>query len=831
MKRRLKLKLNNSGNTLVVVLIMVAFMTILGTVAVTSAMVGYKMKVVDKEVKRTFYSAEEVVDEIYAGLGMITMDTLKDAYLDVLSDVTVQKEFNGESYQTQVTNNEANAKLRLQFTKDMLYKMTQTAWTTGEGMPTVAGKDKFLELINTELIESPELAKAVAVGNIGLEKSAVDGRDVYTIRFTDCTVEYRTNNESDAEDKNTYFSRVTFDGVLDLDRFVNFAANTDNTLREFEKFSIIGCRGVAFNEGAQATSSGGIYAGVNSPNPSNIETNGGLVLNKSSRLSVANTNGVSIISKGRVFIDSAELAASNSKLWCVDLITTGENAKVNVSGTTYVSDDTEINGNDSEVKFSGSYYGFSKEGYGIVGDGFGHANSSAIVVNGSNTKLDISGINALMLGGRAYIDYTNYNSSEAMYLTGQSLALKGNQEVYLVPEIFMTEPGTETVVVNGVPKEIEVSKLAYNPIANNKNIIWKTSATGAETSVYETAGAKNTVTILLNADNFFGYEFLNQTNPFRIVKIGSRNYVYLNFSDDVSVTEYYDAIFATETAGKSKEWIASREYMRTMLRNNINELNQTAILNVADGNMSLMTNGSLINATPAGGENITAQIGGVGANEGQLAVNATNYTWRYRVAYRTLLNLPEGKIWDSFPGQIVIDNKLVDLQSAEDVSTTPFSYYVNTAGLINYCGGDGSSKELISGVSNTTVLYASTDENDEYTIPTSCTNGIIVTEGNVIVEGSFNGLIMAKGKVTVEGTALFDTSATAQLLDMNKDIRDCFYAYNKTTSDTAGSSAPSMVDVKYDELITFENWRKQSPTTHSSVLPDPADPVEPAEGE
>ncbi len=823
MRKKIKGKLNNSGSTLIVVLVMVAFMTVLGTVAVTSAMVGYKMKLVDKEVKRTFYSAEEVVDEIYAGLGMKTMDILQNAYMGVISSVTVTDTFEGDSYKKQVSNSEANRMLREKFTEDLIYALTQTKWASKDSVSSIPGKEKFLELINTEFIEYPELAKAVSVDNISVDKTTVSGRDVYTLRFKNCTVEYRTNNEADASDTQTYFSRVTFDGVLDLDRYVNFSSDINNGLREFEKFSLVGCLGVDLSDGAQVNSSAGIYAGVGSNEPSNNEMTGGLVIKPSALLTVGGSDTVNLISKGRIFLDSSSLKTTNSNLWCVDLITTGKGSNVDISGNAFVSDDTEINGDENKVTISGNYYGYSKDGFSVADN----TNSSAIIVNGSNTVLNLRKINTLMLAGRAYIDYSSVGSSENDYLTGQSLALKGNQEVYLLPETYMTEPGTEQRIVGGKVVDVVVTKQAYNPVATNKKIIFKTSAVGSETTVYSPANPVNTVTILVNENNFFGFNYLNQVNPFRIVTIGTRNYIYLNFKSADDVKKYYDAIYSTDTTGRSKEWIASRDYMKTLLKNNVNELNQSAILNKSDTNMTLLTNGSLINATPASEDSLTAEVGNTAsAGEDQLAINAMDFQWRYKLAYRTLLTLPLVKngaryYLSSFPQQVVVDEYLANVESAEAPDTTPFNYYVNESRMISYCGGSAHKKETKN---NTTVLYVCTDTNDTYTIPANCTEGIILTKGDVVVNHSFSGLVMADGKITVMGTASLDNQMTSVLLDRNKDIRDCFKAYSQEST-TGGSSeseaetAPSMLNLKYDELITFENWRKQSPTTTSNVLP------------
>lgn len=59
--RTLKRK-SNSGSTLVTAIVVVAFMSILGTIALYIAGENYKMKVIDSSNKKSFYEAEEVVE-------------------------------------------------------------------------------------------------------------------------------------------------------------------------------------------------------------------------------------------------------------------------------------------------------------------------------------------------------------------------------------------------------------------------------------------------------------------------------------------------------------------------------------------------------------------------------------------------------------------------------------------------------------------------------------------------------------------------------------------------------------------------------------------------
>jgi len=63
MKRLINfIKKCNKGSTMVTVIIVVAFMSILGTIALYISGQNYKMKVIDSSNKRSFYEAEEVVE-------------------------------------------------------------------------------------------------------------------------------------------------------------------------------------------------------------------------------------------------------------------------------------------------------------------------------------------------------------------------------------------------------------------------------------------------------------------------------------------------------------------------------------------------------------------------------------------------------------------------------------------------------------------------------------------------------------------------------------------------------------------------------------------------
>lgn len=94
-----------------------------------------------------------------------------------------------------------------------------------------------------------------------------------------------------------------------------------------------------------------------------------------------------------------------------------------------MADDLSLNGDNCNITIKGKYLGFGSNN-ALTSNPSGKAStSSAIIVNGRNCTLDMTDINYLLLAGKAYVKLTEDSS----YVTGDSMGLKGNQEIYLVP--------------------------------------------------------------------------------------------------------------------------------------------------------------------------------------------------------------------------------------------------------------------------------------------------------------------------------------------------------------------------------------------------------------
>ena len=87
MKDRMKkFHQDNRGGAMAMVLIIIAFISILAGVLMFAAYGGYQMRLVDKQGTDNFYSAETVLDEINAGLQVEVSKALTKSYEQVMAN-------------------------------------------------------------------------------------------------------------------------------------------------------------------------------------------------------------------------------------------------------------------------------------------------------------------------------------------------------------------------------------------------------------------------------------------------------------------------------------------------------------------------------------------------------------------------------------------------------------------------------------------------------------------------------------------------------------------------------------------------------------------------
>ncbi len=113
--KKLKRKLHNSGSSIVLVIVALAFVGILTGSLLTAVAYAYRQKMLDVNARRNFYYLDQAMDELYAGVGSITMDSLTEAYENT-REQAIYFDMDSESYKTK-DNVVANDIFKTEFMK------------------------------------------------------------------------------------------------------------------------------------------------------------------------------------------------------------------------------------------------------------------------------------------------------------------------------------------------------------------------------------------------------------------------------------------------------------------------------------------------------------------------------------------------------------------------------------------------------------------------------------------------------------------------------------------------------------------------------------------
>ena len=430
-------KRRNSGSSIVIVIIAMAMIGILATTLLWMSYINYKIKVNDIRNKNSFYSAETVMEQIVAGLQKETSDAVAVAYQEVLSN---WEELGNESNRyssfasmyldTLVKHLRDSEKGDGYYSRDILEgyvdttiwgNVNKTAWNNGTD-ETDASKAKapVMELVN---------GNSLILRNVFV--SYMDGDRL---------------------------SIVSTDLCLDVPEIVFTQSGSIDDLYDY---LLIGNQGISLTQGSgQVTGDGSIYAGTDD------KGKGGIIINPASSLAI--NNGRYVISKGEIdvvgpgagfIVRDAKETGSSVYAKNLDL----QSGTISLDSKTYIANDLTLSGNGSRATLTKEYYGYgTSTATGLEGDPTDQENSSAIIINGQNSTVDMSGVNTLMLAGRAYIgknttkEELDQNAAAAVedagkknekaVLMGESITVKGGQIAYLVPTECLGIYNGETII-------------------------------------------------------------------------------------------------------------------------------------------------------------------------------------------------------------------------------------------------------------------------------------------------------------------------------------------------------------------------------------------------
>ncbi len=826
-KTKIRKAHNNSGSTMVIVLIMLSFVMILATVVTSSTIMNLKMKVADKQSTRTFYTSEDAVNEVYVAMGQVSAECFNKAYQDEISSVVE----NTAAGNMTVDNITCNANLRLNyahrilnklgFIKDSDFESVKHTYSdyvskkqegtfvrngnTTEGLGVVTALNQCIEDTHKDASGNPALS-IESVDNVQVvskKSAASDKVFYYTVNINNCVVKYLTEAG--------YYSYITFDISMGIpDELVNITDSKKLNLDSFVKYALVGNKGISVASSAGFVLNGNAFAGYK---------NGFKV----------NAGGTADISSGNMLATSGNLvvengtftAGSNSRIWCENLKTedaagaAGSNISINGDSDTYVKDDLELNGNNSNVSISGNYYGY---GYVSV-NGTERLNpSSAIIINSRNSNLDFTNLKSLLVAGRAYVDYLSLASNgngvnvPDGYDTGESVSFIGDQEIYLVPASLMGGS-------NPVLKDAAVS-MEDQINANLKNKFF-----GSEYLEADESGnlfVKKTINIAGDpVRDFYYLRFKNEDNAAAYVKAivddDSFKAVYNNAADDDMKNTYK----------------TQRESMKSQMTLNADSMK--SVLTVGNGDIHTKT--TMLSASSSSGKINLSYVASTGgeSNSYNFKRDYDNLASRFNVLCKTLYEITDsGYMTDALVGQMY-----PNLSSySEDVYVNMISdsgfkaYTEGKLGPVNNKLTGGYDKYVLCAFDNgNTGADPLIISNDDVTLThrsdisysfRDYNGGIVVASGDVIVRKDFQGTIIAGGTITIENNVtVTGISDVADIIKTDPKYAEIFKVWNPL-EDSNNSGFLDVQNMTYKDMIKVANWRKRDDSSETAASAEPA---------
>ena len=748
MKRK---SLDNKGSTLVIVMVAMSIVAMLAVVALWISLLNFQMKTTDIEVKDNFYSAEAVLDQICVGLQKNVSDAYSGAYLDVMQNYSSLDE-NGRNNRF-ATNYIVSLRKQLRANdNDLLYDIN-----------TLKG------YVDPALLASGATPSAViectsatdANGRLGLLNTYETGIVLKGIKVT-------------FTDDKGYVSIIETDislGIPDM----NFISSAN--LPELFTYSIIATSGTELSGDStnNVIVSGNVYSG--SPyvvNHTKTDETTSVLIPNGKKLKLSNSTY--FISEGDVQLGVSSLleVPSGCQLWTKNIFL--NSSSVNLLGDTYVADDMTLNGRGSKAILgsnnSGKYVGFgnSKQDAG---------ESSAIIINGPDSTVDLSAVKELMLAGYAYVNtgaITGNGINNGNIQTGESISVKGNQIAYLVPAECLYTEGTgidakskfgrnplsyvEYNLVNGDSKYTEI----------NADVI--TSKTGKPLSAY-----------------------LNPADD--ISKAVSKIFVpSANGNSDDGYVYYYVNL----PANKASDYYADFYGMDQEKLNLYTDFYTNYIKTNNDASASIYTVGnySLYNE-----KNLSLMRGIVDGIDidAKSAVMKNNYEALCKLLIKNREALTNLELSSTLYQNIIEESNLVAVTNGQPGLVKTFT--ANNS--------DGTKYDAV--VANNNYIYDGSNSDIR----------LIVSSGNVTIKSDFTGTIIAQGKVEIVSNCRI-TSASEQvfkkLLGVAADETDpnslmlynvfkqgSSYLLNGIVGNNASSTTDSVIP--YTEVITYQNWTKK----------------------
>lgn len=785
-----KRKRNNAGSAMIMALTVISLIAILGVMALSTALLNVKMRNLNRRSDKNFYYLETALDEIYAQTGRMASNILKENYVEVVGSLYK------DGYRT---NDEANLQLKSRFISALLSDDALGIEIPLSDENSETNRKNAAEKLASfsDTIQEKELE--VSIGSIILEKYtdqsselsgtdlksgkagimlAAAGTEVYSaILFKDFCIVY-TNPETGIESAITVDLKIAAPYV----RFMN--------------------EGEALLDYVLAAN-GGIEVNVNGTgSPDNYFA--GKIYGRSftvehSKTEVASSlftsAGTLKVSKGAdLTILPDENTGAQSRVWADGLLLDVSSALTAENASFFIKDDMTLSGDRNTVTLNGSYYGYGNEGDGRNLTKETPNKSSAIIINDRGSRLDMTGLDTLILAGRAYMRFDDTITDQDVYPMGESLAVKATQTIYLVPESSITLKwnGKEEAAGSN-PVLLPEEEAAYTLTLHVK-LPEKMGGTEAD--------------YLIQVDNpkaaddsekgisVAGYD--REHSPAVPVILNGKIYIYYNFNSENDRRNYFHDYLKNDA--DSFDELLQKSGM-TGGKSTESEFNGGILIEEGGSSPQINTSGSLyqVAGKDEGEDGHLFQLLEKGQNGVSSSIEWANLIGNLDASFNNLkMNLAEtdrvgGRAAEADTGlsAILPIGNYVKVDEVAKLHGEPV--FLDADGCYVLLSGDAVKVQL--------------DDDGEATVSTlgrtySMKGGLVVSAKEIEVygDGTFNGLLMAAGKISIAGSAKLtaDGQTFEPILDRD-GVAEYFYDY---------SDVASTVLNDYEDFVTRENWSR-----------------------
>ena len=817
----------NKGSAMIVVIMAMAFIGILASVLMYMSLLNYQMKVNNLKAKDNFYSAETVLDEIRVGMQGRVSESIGEAYQNILLN------YDSASMEEKMVN------LRYGFLSQM-QKYYGIKLGSGSMVQDVYNPVVMFGYLSDDMAEHTTLTVTYEVSDgkkidYCVYRNKKDGKivggrvggDMHTYTFdTDGNVVYDpglllddiphgntklyTDGLAYRNLKVTYTDASGYVSVIRTDLRVKmpdmeFAQSV--SLPALTSFSLIANDTLQVLPANVNNEIAGSFYAKKMIVGSKVAGEGYNVSLALKEVSDKQANaGKRMVVEEELYVgQGADLSTDKyGELWAGTILMHGGvnsgKSTVNFAGNDiYVSGDLTISGEKNVFRagaldgeeYIGKYVGF--------GNGQGDSDSSAIVVNGKETELDLSKLKNLSLAGNTYIAlsktddqltntdiYHNDAANKQDVLMGQSIAVKSDQLAYLVPPACI-----------GIKDGKSVLGQASNPMTleQYRDYIDKKGVTKVDVNVAcRELGGHDLEDYGIDENHIRTY-YKRINSKITLV------YFYVAFDKDSDIARQQANNYFQDYYNVNKSTMDAYANLYT---------NDIQIRDEAAGAYIMHLAGNVVQTSDDGRTLRSATLTSDKVNDGYQSLLAADRT-KFQALCKKMLDVYEqlssAEKERTIFKNLVDDGKIVEYESVLNADTTLTPQQRVDA---RYFGEpDAEDKALII---QGDYIYTGNGQ-DKF-------DGLIIATGNVTVNKSFNGTILAGGNITLGETlgemvkVQPDREAVLHVLTYTAQAGSNEYHVTDFLRGGEGylrgdSKVYSESDINLGDLIVYENWQKQ----------------------